>query len=97
MRWGLWESTVLSHRVCPEGGGHEVRGQPSLRSSSPSISVAFFSSSLMCSSRSTSCSWWDQKWGGQVRPPQWWPMNVAMSAHTMETSSSHSGHCGLRW
>lgn len=52
--------------VCQEG--QEVRTQPSLRISSSSISVAFFSSSLMCSSRSRSCSWWDRTWGGQHTP-----------------------------
>lgn len=38
-------------------------GQPPLLSSSRSTSVAFFSSSLMCSSRSTSCPWRQQKRG----------------------------------
>lgn len=66
--------------------------QPSLLSSSPSIAAAFFRSSLTCSSCSTSCSWWDQKWWSVLtskgRPHQWLPMNVGHG-------SSHLGHHGL--
>lgn len=59
----LGVSSTKLYRVCGGGGGCEVRGQSPLLSSSRSISVTFFSSLLMCSSRSTSCPWRQQKQG----------------------------------
>lgn len=45
----------------PQSAGRSRVGQPSLPSASPSMAVAFFSCSCMRSSRSTSCSWGEQK------------------------------------
>lgn len=79
-------SNVLSIIGCVGRRGRAVRSAPPGRLLC-STSVAFFSSSLMCSSRSTSCPCKRQQKRGlsthlQARPPQWLSTDVDQGQFT---------------